>query len=73
MFQRKVTRDVVGQLGLEIKHFDPLVVTQLNSTLEEQHKTPKQKYDEPMTTQQEIGWWEMSFRCKHVDSAVVAG
>eukprot|EP00960_Hanusia_phi_P070216 767262-Hanusia_phi.AAC.1 len=42
-------------LGLEIKHPDPSVVAQLNSTLKEQHKTPKQKYEEPMTTQQEIG------------------
>ncbi|EKX48269.1 hypothetical protein GUITHDRAFT_105873 [Guillardia theta CCMP2712] len=32
------------------------IAKKLNSTLEEQHKTPKQKYDEPMTTQQEIGW-----------------
>jgi len=48
--------EIAKKLGLEIKHPDPSVVAQLNSTLKEQHKTPKQKYEEPMTTQQEIGW-----------------
>ena len=43
-------------LGLVVKHQDPSVKQHLDAALAQTRKVPTEKYDQPMTTQQEIGW-----------------
>jgi len=53
--------DISKKHGLEVKDFDPSVKEELEATLLEKTKVPTEKYLQPVTTAQEIGWMHLEY------------
>lgn len=55
---------IARQHGLVQKHTDPTVIEELNQTLAALTKVPTEKYLQPATSAQEVGWLHTKYGTK---------